>query len=46
MLQRRRSTNIFTIEMFVFAVFVQKIDLEQRQSQKVDVALGGYKVKR
>ena len=38
-LQKARWTNIFTIEMFIFAEFVNKINFERIQSQRVGVAL-------
>ena len=41
-LQKLRWTNIFTIEMLIFAIFVQKNDFEQSQFQKVDVALSQF----
>ena len=34
-----RWTNVFTIEIFIFAIFLRQIDLEQSQFQKMGVAL-------
>ena len=39
MLQKFSCKNIFTIEMFIFANSVQKVDFEQSHFQKVGVAL-------
>ena len=33
------NRKLFTIEIFIFAIFLQQIDLEQSQFQKMGVAL-------
>ena len=42
MLQKLHWTNIFTIEMFIFAISVQQIDFEKSQLQGVNVALAEF----
>ena len=43
-LQKFPWTNIFTIEMFIFASFVQNIDFEGSQFQRVGIALAEFRL--
>ena len=41
-IQKIRLTNIFTIETFIFANFVQKVDFDRSHLQNVGVALAEF----